>query len=114
MQGDADSEVARLAGEVQVREASRDHWAAVQAFEVTESERQQREDLQLQQEAREREEAKKKLVQVLTEKARMEYLQQYKNRRLGKAKPGKPLGSSHSLVLKTKVDMKPDKPRKKT
>ena len=114
LQGDADSEVARLAGEVQVREASRDHWAAVQAFEVTESERQQREDLQIQQEAREREEAKKKLVQVLTEKARMEYLQQYKDRRLGKAKPGKPLGSSHSLVLKTKVDMKPDKPRKKT
>ena len=57
MQGDADSEVARLAGEVQVREASRDHWAVVQAFEVTETERQQREDLQIQQEAREREEA---------------------------------------------------------
>ena len=59
LQGDSDPEVCRLAGEVQVRIALRDHWAAVHAFEAAEAVRQQREDMQIQQEAREREEAKR-------------------------------------------------------
>jgi hypothetical protein len=109
LQGDSDPEVCRLAGEVQVRIALRDHWMAVQAFEAAEAVRQQREDMQIQQEAREREEAKKKLVQDLTEKARMEYLQQYKDRRMSgsKAKPVKPsLNSARNLAIKIKSDTK--------
>lgn len=108
LQADRDLEVSRLAGEVQIRVASRDHWAAVQAFEAAEIERQQREEMQSQQEAREKEEAKKKLVQVLTEKARMEYLQQYKDRRLGKAKPSK---SAFNSSLKTSDRLNPASPK---
>lgn len=108
LQEDADAEVARLAADVQVKIASRDYWTAVRAFETADIDRMKREEMQVQMEVREREEAKKKLVQDLTEKARMEYLQQYKDRRTGgKTKPGKPLNPSRAIVINLKVDSKP-------
>lgn len=87
LMSDSDLEVSRLAGQVQMHTMSREYWNSVQTSEKEEAEKLHREELQDVREQRvrgmqEKEEAKKKLVQDLTEKARMDYLMQYKEKKL--------------------------------